>query len=129
MTDPAQPLNLSKLIAIAEEYFESPLPIRDIGLLKSAVAQPYVTILGEDAYPGAWDKAAALLRAIVSNHALIDGNKRLGWLAATTFLTRAGYSTRNISPDDAVDLVERIAIEHLEVETIAQELRALAKHR
>lgn len=125
MTSPPHPLNLSKLLAIAEEYFGSPLPVRDIGLLESAATQPYVTVFGEDAYPEVWDKAAVLLRAIVSNHALVDGNKRLGWLAATAFLTRAGYSTGHISPSDAVEFVNRVATEHPDVEIIAQQLRSL----
>ncbi len=125
MTNPPGPLNLPKLLAIAEEYFGSPLPIREIGLLESAAAQPYVTVFGEDAYPSPWDKAAVLLRTIVSNHPLVDGNKRLGWLAATAFLTRVGYSTSHITSSDAVDLVLRVATEHLEIDTIARELRAL----
>ena len=125
MTSPTQPLNLSKLLAIAEEYFGSPLPVRDIGLLESAAAQPYVTVFGDDAYPEVWDKAAVLLRAIVSYHPLIDGNKRLGWLAATAFLTRAGYSTRHISSADAVEFVNRVATDHPDVEIIAQQLRSL----
>lgn len=125
MTSPTHPLNLSKLLAIAEEYFGSPLPVRDIGLLESAAAQPYVTVFGEDAYPEVWDKAAVLLRAIVSNHPFVDGNKRLGWLAATAFLTRAGYSTRHISPADAVEFVNRVATDHPDVEAIAQHLRSL----
>ena len=125
MTSPTQPLNLSKLLAIAEEYFGSPLPVRDIGLLESAAAQPYVTVFGDDAYPEVWDKAAVLLRAIVSNHPLIDGNKRLGWLAATAFLTRAGHSTRHIPSADAVELVNRVATDHPDVEIIAQQLRSL----
>ena len=125
MTSPPGPLNLTKLLAIAEEYFGSPLPIREIGLLESAAAQPYVTVFGEDAYPSPWDKAAVLFRTIVSNHPLVDGNKRLGWLAPTTFLTRVGYSTSHISSSDAVDLVLRVATEHLEIDTIARELRTL----
>ena len=125
MTSPPGPLNLTKLLAIAEEYFGSPLPIREIGLLESAAAQPYVTVFGEDAYPSPWDKAAVLLRTIVSNHPLVDGNKRLGWLAATAFLTRVGYSTSHITSSNAVDLVLRVATEHLEIDTTARELRAL----
>ncbi len=117
---------LEDLLSIGRKLLGENLPIRDISLLESAVARPRTTVFGEDAYPTLWDKAAALLHSIVLSHPLVDGNKRLGWLATTTFLGVNGYPADNISPDDAVDLVERIAIEHLEVETIAQELRALA---
>ena len=51
-----------------------------------AVARPQTTVGGDDAYPTIWSKAAALLQSIVDNHALIDGNKRLGWLATAVFL-------------------------------------------
>ncbi len=46
--------------------------------------------------PDIWTKAAALLQSIVKNHALVDGNKRLGWLATAVFLeidVAAGQST------------------------------------
>ena len=61
-------------------------PIRDVGPLGSAVARPQTTAFGEDAYPDIWTKAAALLHSIVKNHALVDGNKRLGWLATAVLL-------------------------------------------
>jgi len=42
-------------------------------------------VAGRDAYPDLVTKAAALLQSVVGNHALIDGNKRLGWLATAVF--------------------------------------------
>jgi hypothetical protein len=41
---------------------------------------------GQDAYPTLHGKAAALLHSLVSNRALVDGNKRLGWQATAVFL-------------------------------------------
>ena len=41
-------------------------------------------------------KAAALLQSLVKNHALVDGNERLAWLATTVFLDVNG-STLTIS--------------------------------
>ena len=83
-------------------------PIRDIGLLDSAVHRPRVTVYGEDAYPDLDQKAAVLLESLVRNHALIDGNKRIGWLATVVF-----YGLSNIEldapDDDAYDLVIAIA--------------------
>ncbi|MGH3624007.1 MAG: Fic family protein [Sciscionella sp.] len=35
-------------------------------------------MFGQDAYPTLHGKAAALLHSLVSNHALVDGNKRVG---------------------------------------------------
>ena len=67
-------LGLTRLLGIG--------PVRDVGLLAAACARPEVMVLGEDAYPTVELKAAALLHSIVRNHALVDGNKRLAWLAA-----------------------------------------------
>ena len=83
-------------------------PVRDIGLLDSAVHRPSVSVFGRDAYPGIDDKAAVLLESLVGNHSLVDGNKRLGWLAVVVF-----YGVNNIDlqapDDDAYDLVIAIA--------------------
>lgn len=56
-------------------------PVRDVGLLDSAAHRPTTTLFGADAYPGLPLKAAVLMESLVRNHPLVDGNKRLGWLA------------------------------------------------
>lgn len=83
-------------------------PIRDIGLLDSAAHRPQVTVLGADAYPSIDEKAAVLLESVVRNHALVDGNKRLGWLATVIFYGLNGI-TLAAPDDDAYDLVIQIA--------------------
>jgi death on curing protein len=93
-------------------------PVRDVGLLDAAAVRPRSTAFGEDAYPTLQLKAAALLHLIVSNHALLDGNKRLGWLATTVFLDINGEIIR-LGDDDAFELVLAVAEGHLEVEAIA----------
>lgn len=64
--------------------------------------------LGHDAYPDVDLKAGALLESIVVNHQLVDGNKRLGWLAVVVF-----YGLNDIDlvapDDDAYDLVISVA--------------------
>ena len=42
-------------------------------------------VFAVDAYPMIDQKAAVLLESLVRNHALIDGNKRIGWLATVVF--------------------------------------------
>lgn len=96
-------------------------PVRDVGLLDSSVARPVSSAFGEDAYPTLHLKAAALLHSIVSNHALVDGNKRLGWLATTVFLDING-ETVELGDDDAFQLVMAIAEGRLDVEEIANRL-------
>ena len=90
-------LDLDDVIGLARRLLGDPPPIRDAGLLGSAVARPQTTIGAEDAYPTIWSKAAALLQSIVANHALVDGNKRLGWLATAVFLEINGASVATAS--------------------------------
>lgn len=59
---------------------------RDVGLLSSALARPATVVGGQDAYPTLERKGAALLESIVRNHALVDGNKRAGWVLTSLFL-------------------------------------------
>jgi death-on-curing protein len=96
-------------------------PVRDLGLLDAAIARPKSSAFGEDAYPTAKLKAAALLHSIVSNHALVDGNKRLGWLATTVFLDMNGQLV-DLDDDDAFQLVMDVAEGRTGVEDIADPL-------
>jgi len=96
-------------------------PVRDLGLIDAAVARPQSSAFGEDAYPTVKLKAAALLHSIVTNHALVDGNKRLGWLATTVFLDLNGESV-DLDDDDAFRLVLDVAEGDIEVEEIADRI-------
>ena len=118
-------LDLDDLVNLAELLLGDPAPVRDVGLLGSAAARPQTTVFGQDAYPDRDTKAAALLQSIVKNHALIDGNKRLGWLATATFLEMNGVSVTQIPNDDVYDFVMRAAEAHDEVDEIAKALRRL----
>ena len=83
-------------------------PVRDAGLLDSAVHRPRVSVFGRDAYPGLDEKAAVLLESLVGNHALVDGNERLGWLSLVVFYGLNGIDV-NAPDDDAYDLVIAVA--------------------
>lgn len=83
-------------------------PIRDLGLLESAAMRPRTSVWGHEAYPELDDKAAALLDSLVRNHALVDGNKRLGWLSTVVFYGLNGI-TLDAVDDDAYSLVVRVA--------------------
>jgi death-on-curing protein len=97
-------------------------PVRDVGLLDSAAARPRSSAFGEDAYPTINLKAAALLHSLVNHHALVDGNKRLGWLATVVFLDINGVEP-TLTDSEAFDLVWEVAASSLEVEGIAAKLR------
>jgi death-on-curing protein len=98
-------------------------PVRDVGLLDSALARPRSSAFGEDAYPTITLKSAALLHSIANNHALVDGNKRLAWLATVVFLDLNGLSP-DLSDGEAFDLVWEIAGTSLDVDAIAARLQA-----
>ena len=97
-------------------------PVRDIGLLDSAAARPRSSAFGADAYPTLELKAAALLHSITRNHALVDGNKRLAWLATVVFVDINAHEPR-LSDDEAFALVMSVAEGQLDVTAIATALR------
>ena len=118
-------LDLDDVIDLARTLLGDPPPIRDIGLLGSAVARPQTTVFGEDAYPDLWTKAAALLHSIVKNHALVDGNKRLGWLATAVFLEINRVKSWRASNDDVFTLVMDVAANDPTLDQIARDLRRI----
>lgn len=65
--------------------------LRDPGLLESAVAQPQATFGGQYVHESIVEMAAAYLFHLVANHPFVDGNKRVGLLAALVFLETNGY--------------------------------------
>jgi death-on-curing protein len=119
-------LDLDDVVALAREFLGDPPPIRDLGLLASAVGRPAATALGIDAYPDLWTKAAALMQSLVVNHPRLDGNKRLGWIGAVTFLGINGVPVADVDVDAAETLVLDIATGRArDVDAIADRLRPL----
>ena len=117
-------LDLDDLLAAAQAALARPADVRDIGILEAAVARTRASVYGEDAYPGLDAKAAALLHSIVIGHALIDGNKRLGWVAVRLFY-RLNERDLRAPVEEAFDLVASIADGSLrDVPDITQRLRA-----
>ncbi len=60
--------------------------VRDLGLLQSAVAQPRATFGGQFLHADLFEMAATYLFHLVQNHPFVDGNKRVGAVAALVFL-------------------------------------------
>ena len=129
MTEPTEYLDLDDLVDLARTLLGDPPPIRDIGLLGSAAARPQSTAFGEDAYPDLITKAAALLQSIVNNHALVDGSKRLGWLATAVFLELNGVKASRISNEDVYDLLIWIASSNPDLADITRRLETLIRPR
>ena len=102
-------------------------PIRDVGLLDCAMNRPRSSAFGEDAYPTLALKAAAILHSVTNNHALVDGNKRLGWLCTVVFCDLNGFSL-DLSCEEAFRVVWDVASSSIGVDTIAERLRLLPNH-
>lgn len=101
-------LSLSEVLQIHRRLIESfggASGIRDLGALKSAVAQPRATFGGKDLYPTATKKAGSLCFSIVRNHAFVDGNKRVGHAAMEVLLYLNGYEI-----DASIDEQEKIIL-------------------
>lgn len=99
-------------------------PVRDVGLLDSAAARPRASAFGADAYPALDLKAAAHLHSIARNHALVDGNKRLAWLATVVFLDINRHVT-GVDDEAAFALVMSVAEGNDDLEEIAERLRVV----
>ena len=100
-------------------------PVRDIGLLDSAVHRPQSSAFGEEAYPSVALKAASLLHSLTKSHALVDGNKRIAWLCTVVFCDLNGLRPE-LHDDEAFQLVWDMASSHMDVAEIADRLQLVA---
>jgi len=116
-------LTVDDLLEVARRVVGDRYQVRDAGLLASAVARPASTVFGQDAYPGVWEKAAALMESLGRNHALVDGNKRLAWTATWLFLGINGHLLAEpLDEDTAEQFVNDVVTGKLEIHQIASTL-------
>jgi death-on-curing protein len=76
------------------EKFGGSHGIRNMGLLESALAMPEASFGGVHLHPTLPEMAGAYFYHLVMNHAFVDGNKRIGALAADVFLEMNGYDLK-----------------------------------
>ncbi len=100
--------------------------LRDLGRLESAIATQTQSVFGEELYKSLYEKAAALIRAIVADHPFVDGNKRTATLVGLTFL-RVNEAQFYAKPGELEDFAVRVAVERLDVPVIAAWLKAHTK--
>ena len=93
--------------------------VRDLGLLDSAIESVYQTFDGEELYKTKEEKGARLGYALVSNHAFLDGNKRVGVLVMLSFLAINGISLSYID-DELIDLGLDLASGKMEYEDLLE---------
>ncbi len=82
---------------------------RSKGSLEGIVGNIFQSVFGEDAYPGAEQKAAHLLYFMVKNHPFVDGNKRSGAFAFIWFLRRTGLLRASLTPEALTTLTLLLA--------------------
>ena len=78
---------------ITEETGGSP-SVRDLSLLNSALESAFATFGGAELYPTREQKAARIGFSLISNHAFVDGNKRIGMYVLLIFLEVNGVKIR-----------------------------------
>ncbi len=82
--------------------------IRDEGMLDLALNNPFQSFGGKELYPSIQAKAARLCFGLVRNHAMMDGNKRLGTHVMLVFLALNGYEL-SYSQKELSDVILELA--------------------
>ncbi len=99
--------------------------IRDIGLLESALENVYATFDGDELYKTKEEKGARLGYSLISNHAFVDGNKRIGVYVMLTFLETNGIEI-SCANEDIVEIGLGVASGKMSYEQLLEWVR---KHR
>lgn len=119
-------LDSADLLMIATTVGDGDLVVRDAGLLDAAAYRPQATMLGTEAYPTLWLKAAALLDSIVRTRPLTEGNWRLAWVAVVTFCDLNGWWI-DAEDDTALDVIRQVSRGDTELADVAHWLETWAK--
>lgn len=107
---------------IAQETGGS-IGLRDEGLLESALEGAFATFGGEDLYPTKEEKGARLGYALISNHAFVDGNKRVGMYVMLTFLEVNGVRL-DCTNREVADTGLAVAAEQMDYDALLEWVRA-----
>lgn len=99
--------------------------VRDEALLESAIENIYLTFDGVELYPSKEEKAARLGYSLISNHAFVDGNKRIGMYIMLSFLELNGIKI-NANDDDVYSLGMSVADSSADYDVI---LNWIKKHK
>ena len=104
-------LSKEQILVLHEQLIEATggsSGLKDEGLLESALASPFQSFDGKDLFPSVYQKAARLGFGLASNHAFIDGNKRIGAHAMLVFLLINGVEIE-YSQEELINLFLGIA--------------------
>lgn len=84
--------------------------VKDEALLSSAVHRPMQSVLGEEAYPTIFEKAAALFESLAKNHAFHNANKRTAFASLYMFLRQNNHKF-TAPPQIAEDFTVKVVAE------------------
>lgn len=112
-------LLLHKLIA---EETGGSIGVRDEGLLESALESAFSGFGGKEFYPTKEEKGARLGYSLISNHAFVDGNKRIGVYIMLTFLEVNGIRLE-CSNDELVKIGISVADGNMDYEELLEWVR------
>lgn len=112
-------LLLHQLIA---EATGGSIGVRDEGLLESALETAFAGFGGKEFYPTKEEKGARLGYSLISNHAFVDGNKRIGVYVMLTFLEVNGIRL-DCTNEDVVKIGLDVADGSMDYETLLDWVR------
>ena len=93
--------------------------VRDMGLLASALAACDATFDGKELFPSKEEKAARICTGLISNHAFLDGNKRIGIYVMLTFLEVNGIRLK-VTDEELVETGLALAQSKMKYEELLQ---------
>lgn len=99
---------LTDYFSVSEDPI-SPIGIKDLGMLESAVARPFSSAGGKDAFSSVFEKASALFHGIISNHCFYNGNKRAALLSTLYFLGDNGYIVDRCDDEEMFEFTRQVA--------------------
>lgn len=99
--------------------------VRDEGLLESALESAFSGFGGIEFYPSKEEKGARLGYNLISNHAFVDGNKRIGMYVMLTFLEVNGIHM-DCTNDDVAHVGLSVASGEMDYEAL---LKWVREHR
>lgn len=96
--------------------------LRDLELLRSAIAMPETTWEGEYLHPSVFEMAAAYVFHIARNHPFVDGNKRTALMCGLVFLGLNGQRLQ-ADPDELYTLIHGLAAGEVDKAAVSVFLR------
>ena len=93
--------------------------VRDEALLDSALENAFAGFGGKEFYPSKEEKGARLGYTLISNHAFVDGNKRIGIYVMLSFLEMNGIKI-SCTDDEIVTVGLSVADGSMKYEQLLQ---------